>query len=335
MKAWILEKQDKIENKPLMLVDNYPDPEPGEGQIRIKVKYVGICRTDIHIAESDLPLHKKPLILGHEIAGIVDKIGGNVSRFKIGDKVGLTWLYKSCGGCEYCINGRENYCPHFTSTGWDADGGYAEYVVAYENYAIPLNNAPLDLSDLAPLMCPGVASYMCLEYTNPKPGDKMGIIGFGPTAYYLLKIASSVGVDVYVSTRSKHHQELAYEYGARWVGNILEEDFPEKLDHIVSFPPVGEVVERALKNLKPGGDLILAQIASTPIVINNYPNLWGRTIKTIYNVNRRSAYGILGFAKKIDLSIEKELIDFEDIQDYMILARKGQIDKLTIVARVG
>ena len=171
MKAWIIEKQDKIYNKPLTLVDDYPDPEPLAGQIRIKVKYVGICRTDIHIAEGDLPLRKKPIIVGHEIAGVVDKLGENTSRFKVGDQVGLTWLYSTCGACKYCINGRENYCPHFKSTGWDVDGGYAEYVVAYENYAIPLNNVPLNLADLAPMMCPGVASYMCLDLTKPEPGD--------------------------------------------------------------------------------------------------------------------------------------------------------------------
>ena len=335
MKAWVLNKQDRMENKPLLFIDDYPDPEPKAGRIRIKVKYVGICRTDIHIAEGDLPLHKKPLILGHEIVGVVDKVGEYSYRFKIGDKVGLTWLYKTCGGCKYCINGLENYCPYFMSTGWDADGGYAEYVIAYENYVIPLDGVPLSQADLAPLMCPGVASYMCLEYTDPEPGDKLGIIGFGPTAYYLLKIADYVGMDVYVSTRSKYHKELAYEYGAKWVGNILKEDFPIEMDHIVSFPPVGEIVERALKNLKPGGDLILAQIASTPIAIRNYSNLWGRRIKTIYNVNRKSAYGIIQFAKKVDLSIEKEIIKFEDIQDYMIIARKGGIDKLNIIAKVG
>jgi len=334
MKAWIIEKQDKIDNKPLTLVDDYPDPEPLAGQIRIKVKYVGICRTDIHIAEGDLPLRKKPIIVGHEIAGVVDKLGENTSRFKVGDQVGLTWLYSTCGACKYCINGRENYCPHFKSTGWDVDGGYAEYVVAYENYAIPLNNVPLNPADLAPMMCPGVASYMCLDLAKPEPGDSIGLIGFGPTAYYLLKIGNYLGLDVYVSTRSKHHREMAYEYGAKWVGNIIEEDFPTKLDAIVSFPPVGSIIERALNNLKSGGTLVLAQIASTPITINNYSNLWGSTIKTVYNVNRRGAYGILEYAKKVDLSIDKEIVRFEEIQDAMIRVRKGGIDKLVAVAKV-
>ena len=127
---------------------------------------------------------------------------------------------------------------------------------------------------------------------------------------------------------------MAYEYGAKWVGNILEEGFPMRLDHIVSFPPVGEIIERALKNLKPGGTLVLAQIASTPITINNYSNLWGRTIKILYNVNRRGAYGILEYAKKIDLSIEKEIVRFEDIPDAMVKVRRGGLNKLVAVAKV-
>ena len=334
MRAWILNRQAKIDERPLELVDDYPDPEPGYKQIRIRVRYVGICRTDIHIAEGDLPFHKKPVILGHEIAGVVDKIGEDVKRFKVGDKVGLSWLYKTCGSCEYCLNGLENYCMEFTRTGWDVDGGYAEYVIAYEDYAFPLNDVPLDLADLAPLMCPGIASYICFEYADLKPGGKLGIIGFGPTAYYLIRIANFYGIDVYVSTRSKHHVEMAYANGAKWVGNILKEDFPEKLDSIVSFPPIGEVVERALKNLKPNGTLVLAQVASTPIVINNYAHLWGRNIKTIYNVRRNSAYKLFELAKKIDLSIEKRIFKFEEIQDAMILVRKGQVEEMNSVAKI-
>ena len=334
MKAWILDKQDNIMNRPLRLVDNYLDPEPKNKQIRIKMKYCGICRTDIHIAEGDIPLHKKPVILGHEIVGTVDKLGEDSERFKIGDRVGVTWLYKSCGSCEYCINGFENYCPHIVRTGWDVDGGYAEYTLAYEDYVLPLNNIPLDYEDLAPLMCPGVASYLCYKLADPKPGDRIGIIGFGPTAYYLLKTANFLGVDVYVSTRSKHHREIAVEYGAKWVGNIVEEDFPIKLDHIISFPPVGNIVEKALENLKPSGNLVLAQVASTPITINNYGNLWGRNIKTVYNVRRSTSLEMLKLARKIDYRIEKRIFDFEELQDAMIMNRQGKVKELTSVLKI-
>jgi len=334
MKAWILDKQAKINEKPLKLVDEYPIPEPKYGQVRIKVKYCGICRTDLHIAEGDLPLHKRPIILGHEIAGVVDKVGEEVRRINIGDKVGLSWLYCTCNGCKYCISGWENYCPYFISTGWDVDGGFAEYVVAYEEYVFPFNDIPLGLDDLAPMMCPGIASYLAYDLANPKPGDNIGVIGFGPTAYYLLKIANYSGIDVYVSTRSKHHMEVAYENGAKWVGNILKEDFPKKLDAIISFPPVGEIVEKALRNLKHGGVLVLAQIASTPITIKDYSNIWGRTIKTVHNIRRESAYKMLNLAKKIDLSIEKAIFKFEELQDAMILVRRGEVKEMNSVVKI-
>ena len=299
------------------------------------MKYCGICRTDIHIAEGDVPLHKRPVILGHEVVGVVDKLGEDVEKFKTGDLVGVTWLYKSCGSCEYCVNGLENYCPHIVRTGWDVNGGYADYMVAYEDYVLPLNNIPLDPEDLAPLMCPGVASYLCYKLASPEPGDRIGIIGFGPTAYYLLKTANFLGVDVYISTRSKHHREIATEYGAKWVGNILEEDFPVKMNHIISFPPVGNIVEKALENLKPSGNLVLAQVASTPIVINNYKNLWGKNIKTVYNVRRSTSLEMLELAKKIDFSIDKKMFDFEELQDAMIMNRQGEVKELTSVLKIG
>jgi len=335
MKAWILDKQSKIENRPLKFIDDYPDPEPGYKQVRIKIKYSGICRTDLHIAEGDLPLHKKPIILGHQIAGVIDKVGEDVKMFKVGDRAGLTWLYKTCGHCKFCLNGMENYCPEIIRTGWDVDGGYAEYVVAYEDYTMPLNESPLKLEDLAPLMCPGVTGYLGFKLANPKPGDRLGLIGFGPTAYYLLKIGNYIGLDVYVSTRSKHHKEVAWENGAKWVGNIFEGDMPVKMDHIISAPPVGEVIEKALKNLKPGGNLILLQIASTPIKINNYTlNLWGRNIKTVYNVRRDVAYELISLTKKINLEIEKRIFKFEEAQEGMILVRKGEVKEMTSVLRL-
>ena len=334
MRAWVLERQAKIEERPLKLVEDYPDPEPSRGQIRIKVKSCGICRTDLHIAEGDLPLHKSPVILGHEIAGIVDKVGEGVRDFKVGDRAGLTWLYSTCGNCKYCTSGRENYCPNRVRTGWDVDGGFAEYVVAQEGYALNLNGVPLGFDDLAPLMCPGVASYLAFELASPKPGDRLGIIGFGPTAYYLTKIANGLGIEVYVSTRAKRHRELAEQLGAAWIGNLLEEAPPRKLDCIVSFPPIGEAVERALEALNPGGTLVLAQVASTPITIGRYENLWGRTIKTVYNVKRSTSRAMVELAKRIDMSIEKRVFGFEELQDAMIEFRKGRIEEMTSVLKV-
>ena len=332
MKAWILERQSRIEDRPLKLVD-IPDPEPREGQIRIKVRFCGICRTDLHIAEGDHPLHKKPVILGHQIVGIVDKSRGR--KIKEGDRVGLTWLYSSCNSCKYCLTGRENYCPDIVRTGWDADGGFAEYVIAEEEYVAPLD-IPLKDEDCAPLMCPGVIAHLCYELAEIKPGDKVGIIGFGPTAFYLVKIANYIGADVYVSTRSRHHQDMAAELNAKWVGNIAEREFPEKMDSIVYFPPTGDIFTRALRNLGHGGILVLAPIASqSPMVVENYgEDLWGRDIRTVYNIRRSTIKNMLNLARKIDFSIEKEVFDFEELQDAMIAVRSGKLDKMTAVVRV-
>jgi len=335
MKAWILEKQGKVESRPLRLVDNYPTPEPGYKQVRIRIEYTGICRTDMHIAEGDLPLHKQPIVLGHQIAGKVDKVGEGARRFKVGDRVGLTWLYGSCGSCKYCLNGLENYCPNIVRTGWDVDGGYTEYVVAHEDYVVPLNDVPLKTEDLPPLMCPGVTGFLGFKMANPIPGDKIGLIGFGPTAYYLLKISKYLGMEVYVSTRSKKHKEIASENGADYIGNILVEDFPVKMDHIISAPPVGEVIEKALKNLRPGGNLVLLQIASTPITIKDYTfNLWGRNILTVYNVRRNIIPELLEYTHKINLSIEKDIFSFDELMDGMIIARKGMLEGMTAVSKV-
>lgn len=330
----MLERQAKVEERPLKLVKDYSDPEPSEDQIRIRVKSCGICRTDLHIVEGDLPMHKRPLILGHEIAGVVDKIGERVEKFKLGDRVGLTWLYSACGRCEYCNSGRENYCPKIVRTGWDVDGGFADYVVAQEAYVLPLKGVPLDFDDLAPLMCPGVGAYLAFDLASPKPGDRLGIIGFGPTAYYLTKIANGLGIDVYVSTRAKRHRELAGQIGAVWIGNLLKDEPPVKLDYIVSFPPIGEVAERSLKALKPGGTLVLAQIASTPITIKEYKNLWGKTIKTVYNVKRSTSMAMVELAKKVDVSIDKRVFGFEELQDAMVKVRKGEVEELTSVLKV-
>lgn len=335
MKAWILEGQAKIEERPLRIVDDYPTPMPMDDQIRVKIMATGICRTDLHIAEGDLPLHKRPLILGHEIAGVVDEVGDDVTTFKVGDRAGLTWLYEACGSCRYCISGQENYCPHIVRTGWDVDGGFAEYVVAHEAYALPLNGVPLGFDDLAPLMCPGVAAYLAFELASLKPGDKMGIVGFGPTAYYLVKIAEGLGIDVYVSTRSKKHREIAEMIGATWVGNILQEGPPSPLDSIIWFPPVGEALEKALKALAPAGILVLAQIASTPITIMDYGSIWGKTIKTVYNVKRSTSRAMVELAKKVDMSIEKRIFRFEELQDAMMMSKRGEMEELVGVLRIG
>lgn len=335
MKAWILKDQVReVESKPLKLV-NMPDPHPRGSEIRIKVDACGICRTDIHIAEGDLPLKKSPIVLGHEIVGVVDELGLKAKRFKIGERVGVTWLHSICGTCKYCLSGRENYCPDFKCTGWDRDGGFAEYTLIGEEFALPLPGINSKPEDTAPLLCPGVAGYCAYKLTRVRRGDKLGLYGFGPTAYYTLRVAIYHGIDVFVSTRSLHHRKEAKKYGALWVGNAMEKDVPTALDAVIVFPPAGALVEKALSQIKRGGILVLAPVSMSHIEIGDYSNnLWGRDIRTLYNINRADAEEFLNIAGEIKLSTCNEVFPFEKLQEALILVKNGRLSKPNAVVRV-
>ncbi|MFW6139773.1 MAG: alcohol dehydrogenase catalytic domain-containing protein [Acidobacteriota bacterium] len=334
MKAWILEKQSNIEEKPLKMVE-VPDPMPGEQEVRVQIQTCGICRTDIHIAEGDLPLKKSPLILGHEIVGLVDEVGPGVKTFKKGDPVGISWLHSTCGKCEYCVQGRENYCRDFKGTGWDEDGGYAEYITIKEDFVLSLKGIQMELEDIAPLMCPGIAGYCAFKLTQLKKGHKLGLFGFGPTAYYVLKAARYLGIDVYVSTRSSHSQQEAKENGAVWVGNVMEEKIPQRLDSVIVFPPAGVLVEPALSYVKIGGIVVLAPVSMSIIEIGNYSdNLWGRDLRTLYNVNKAEAQEFLEIAGKMDLKMPRKVFPFEELQGAMTKVKKGQIKEPNAIIKV-
>jgi propanol-preferring alcohol dehydrogenase len=327
MRAWILEKQAKIEDRPLELVE-VPTPHPQDDEVRIKILVCGVCRTDIHIAEGDLPLRKSPVILGHEIVGIVDATGENVKRFSQGDKAGVYWLHSSCRKCKYCLSQRENYCPEIKCTGWDEDGGYAEYITISEEYALPLNDVPLEPSEIAPLMCPGIAGYAAFKLTGVQRGDKLGLYGFGPTAYFVLKVAQSMGIETYVSTRSPKNIESARREGANWAADASKERIPCKLDSAVIFPPAGNLVEPVLSQLERGGTLVMAPVSASPIKIENYSeNLWGRDIRTLYNLKKSDAEEFFGIVNRLELKVGMSLFPFEELQDALILAKKGKLEQ--------
>ena len=333
MRAWILEKQAKMEDRPLDLVE-VPTPHPQDDEVRIKILVCGICRTDIHIAEGDLPLRKSPVILGHEIVGIVDEAGKNVKRFSRGDKAGVYWLHSSCGKCKYCLSQRENYCPEIRCTGWDEDGGYAEYITISEDYALPLNDVQLEPSEIAPLMCPGIAGYAAFKLTGAQRGDKLGLYGFGPTAYFVLKVAQSMGIETYVSTRSPKNIESARREGANWAADASKEKMPYKLDSAVIFPPAGNLVEPVLSQLERGGTLVMAPVSASPIKIENYSeNLWGRDIRTLYNLKKSDAEEFFGIVDSLELKVGTSLFPFEELQDALILAKGGKLEQPNAVIK--
>lgn len=329
MKAWILERQAKVDEKPLKLKET-PDPEPKDKEIRIKVHASGICRTDIHIAEGDLPLRKSALILGHQITGIVDKIGKEVKNFKVGDQAGIAWLNSSCGNCKFCLTERENLCPEAKFTGWNVDGGYAEYSAVSEDFAYSLGEN-LSFEEITPLMCAGIAGFRALRLSEAKRGDKLGLYGFGPTASYVLQVAKHLGMETFVITRNERNKNWARELGASWVGS-QEDELPAKLDAGIVFPPAGNLVERALSQLDRGGNLVLAPVTMTPIEIKDYNNVWmERSIKSLANITRKDGRDFLRLAQEIGIETEIEVFDFGQIPEALISVKQGKVKGSAVI----
>ena len=325
MRAWVLERQASIEERQLRLVE-VPSPHSRDDEVRLRVLVCGVCRTDIHIAEGDLPLRKSPVILGHEIVGVVDEVGNNIERFRVGDRAGVYWLHSACGRCKVCLSQQENYCPEIKCTGWDVDGGYAKYVTVPAAYALTLNGVRMSPVEIAPLLCPGIAGYAAFRLTGVEDGDKLGLYGFGPTAYYVLKIAQSLGVEVYVSTRSQKNMASARREGAQWAGNAADETMPCKLDAAILFPPAGHLVEPILSQVRRGGVLVMAPVSTSPIQIQSYSdNLWGRDIRTLYNLKKSDAEEFFEIVHRLDLVVGASLFPFEALPDALILARQGRL----------
>ena len=329
MKAWILENHAMVEEKPLKLKE-IPVPEPKAKEIRLKVHYSGICRTDIHIAEGDLPLRKPSLILGHQIVGIVDKIGKDVKNFKLGARAGIAWLHSSCGNCKFCLNQKENLCPNAKFTGWDVDGGYAEYTTILEDFAYPLGKN-LSFEEIAPLMCAGIAGFRAFRLTKTKKGDKLGLYGFGPTASYVLQVANYLGLDTFVITRSEKNKNWARELGANWAGSG-DNKLPVKLDAAIIFPPAGNLVELALSHLDRDGNIVLAPVTMTPIEIKDYNNIWmERSIISLAHITRKDGIDFLNLAQKIKIKAKVEVFNFKQIPEILILTKQGKINGSAVI----
>jgi propanol-preferring alcohol dehydrogenase len=258
-----------------------------------------------------------------------------VGHVALNDLVGVTWLGRTCGECRHCRAGRENYCSAFQATGWDVDGGFAEYTIADAEAVLPLSGIDLPVDDLAPLMCPGVAGHGAFRLTGASSGQRLGLYGFGPTADYVLRVARHLGLEVYVSTRSEANQERAEELGAAWVGDASRDGMPTRLHASVVFPPAGQLVEAALEDLEVGGVLVLAPVAMSKIEILDYSsNLWGRDIRTLYNVNQRDSRDFLRIAREVDMAVGVETYRFEDLPEAMVRLKRGELRAANAVVRV-
>jgi propanol-preferring alcohol dehydrogenase len=262
MRAWALSRPGSIEQTSLALRE-VDDPVPGSGQIVIDVSVCGICRTDLHVVAGELPPHRRALIPGHQIVGRVRALGDGARRFAYGQRVGIAWLWRACGVCEYCAASVENLCRAPRFTGWDEDGGFAERACVPEDFAYALPDA-LDDITVAPLLCAGIIGYRSLRRSGIRPGGRLGLYGFGSSAHIALQVARTWGCRIFVVTREATHRALARELGAEWAGDLGEPP-PERLDGAVLFAPVGTLVPVALGALRPGGTLACAGIHMSEI----------------------------------------------------------------------
>ena len=267
MKAMVLDKIAPTDTDPLTLRE-VSDPQAGAGQIRLKVRCCGICRTDLHVIEGDLPARKLPLIPGHQIVGVVDQVGPGAGRFQEGDRVGVAWLRHTCGTCEYCASGRENLCGDPRFTGYHADGGYAELAAVDEDFAYKIPEGFDDLQ-AAPLLCAGIVGFRAYRRAEVPEGGSLAIYGFGSSAHVIAQIALARGQRLYVVTRGADHQRLACDMGALWAGDDAR-DMPADVDSAILFAPVGDLVPPALSRLRKGGTLSIAGIYLTDIPTLSY-----------------------------------------------------------------
>ena len=297
MKACFLRAPAKVESNPLVFGD-VPKPEPASGEILIRVEVCGVCRTDLHVIEGELPSRKFPIVPGHQAVGHVAATGAGAGRLAIGSRVGVAWLHKTDGTCEYCRRGEENLCDNPQFTGYTVNGGYAEYVVAPEDFVYPLPEI-LVAEQAAPLLCAGIIGYRCLRLSGVNAGARLGLYGFGAAGHVAIQVARYWGVEVYASSRDARHQALARELGAVWTGGILDAP-PEKLDAAIVFAPAGEIVPAALAVLKKGGRLILGGIHMSDIPAFPYSLLYEeRVIRSVANNTRKDGHEFLRLAAEI------------------------------------
>jgi propanol-preferring alcohol dehydrogenase len=305
MKACLLPSPAPVESAPLRFTD-VPVPLPAANQVLVRVKVCGVCRTDLHVVEGELPPRKSPVIPGHQIVGTIEKCGARVTGFHEGDRVGVAWLQSTCGVCEFCASGKENLCESAGFTGYTADGGYAEFVAAPQQFLYLL---PEKFSDeqAAPLLCAGIIGFRCLRLAEVKRYQRIAFYGFGAAAHVAIQVARHWGAEVYACTREAKHQQLARELGAAWAGGATEQP-PVPLDSAVIFAPAGELVPAALKALKKGGSLVLGGIHMSAIPPLDYNLLYHeRVIRSVANNTREDGDLFLKVAAQIPIRTEVNL----------------------------
>jgi propanol-preferring alcohol dehydrogenase len=324
MKAMILKETMPIEREPLQWVD-VPTPSPGPKEVLVKVYACGMCHTELDEIEGRLQPNL-PIILGHEIVGRVEGLGSGVTKLAQGDRVGIAWINSACGKCQFCQGGNENLCEEFKGTGCHAHGGYAQYTVVSEDFAYLIPQRFSD-SEVAPLLCAGAIGYRDLRLSGIKRGQTLGLFGFGASAHIVIQMATYLGCEVFVFTRSEEHRNLARKLGASWAGGP-EDEAPKKLHCAIDFTPVGETVPIALRALEKGGRLVMAVIRKrNPIPSMDYAQLlWDeKEIKSVANITRKDAQEFLFLAAEIPIIPEVQEFRLEEANQALILLKQGKI----------
>lgn len=323
MHAWILDQQAPVGQRPLRLVERAP-PEPRAGEAVVRVRACGVCRTDLHVVEGDLPLRKRPLVPGHQVVGIVETVGAGVQDVAAGERVGVAWVHATCGTCRFCRSERENLCTQARFTGWTDDGGFAELLTAPAAF---LHRLPARIDDLdaAPLLCAGIIGYRALRLVDPAGfpaslrGMQLGIYGFGAAGHVMLQVARAFGADVHVCTRDRErHQSLAAELGARSVGDATDPP-PVRLDAAVLFAPAGELVPVALQALDRGGRLVLGGIHMSDTPPLPYELLYEeRVVCSVMNNTRQDARELLALAAELPIHTHVQTYPLQQADDALI-----------------
>jgi len=310
-----------------------PDPVPGPADVLLRVRACGICRTDLHLRDGELEPGHLPLVLGHQIVGEV-LVADAAGTHAVGARVGVPWLGWTCGECRYCRSGRENLCDYARFTGYQVDGGYAEYQVTDEHFAYAIPAAFPD-AQAAPLLCAGVVGYRALRLGDVRNIKRLGLYGFGASAHIAIQVARHWGVEVAVFTRSAEHRRLALELGATWAG-ASGEDSGGPLDCAIIFAPVGALVPVALAALGKGGTLILAGIHMSPIPQFDYDLIWGeRGMRSVANATRQDAEELLALAAAIPVRTEVETFPMEQADEVLLKLKRSEIRGAAVLVGKG
>jgi alcohol dehydrogenase, propanol-preferring len=330
MRAAVLHHSAPITSRPLAL-GNLSVPEPGTGEVLLKMEACGVCRTDLHITAGELPPLRDAVIPGHQIVGRVEKPGSNAASVRVGQRVGVSWLGGVDGTCPLCRKGRENLCDHPTFTGYSVNGGYAEYAVARADFLIPLPEEPA-ATDLAPLLCAGIIGFRSLRVAEAQPGDRVGLFGFGASAHLAIEVLKFWNCEVCVSTRGASHQQLARSLGAAWVGDATERP-PVPLDCAVTFAPSGDVVVAALASLRKGGIVAINAIHLDRMPQFDYDRLlWGeRQLRSVANMTREDARDFVALAQKIGIRPRTTVFPLEEANEALLAVAEDRIDGAAVL----